>query len=483
MTREETETQGRKNLADMVMAALDPHASPQPKGKNPAGRSPGRKDLRALELAMRRRTEELLAERLHFLRREIFALTPGQVETLRSLSLPEPVAEGLESLSHAALPTGHHRVRRRLEIIGCVPEDRNWRDWWVDQSEWNYHVPEWDRNMETEPGLDELDLAVAAVLRAASEEMPTPAEVANRIRERGRWDRTRRRWEAEPELRLSRVWCALDEMARVAVRLGAPEGPRRPDLTHTPESLLQELRAAGMEVLEDMGTTGTPEEMRELPGMSRPGEIRVSAVTGLWTREGAHTGGIHPACWQAGGTTRLATDGKSEEITPEEICLVSLTAPSHPATWLVSEPEPGTDANQAALAWLNRTDPERVGRILAGKDPGPEPERKLCPAAGTCAGRCGELQRAGEREFPITRDGTHLTCRYWKFLERYGNLAPERRAAAALAELERIRQASQERAKEERRERRREAAEEPAAEETATNAPEPERAQPALFTV
>ena len=475
------ETPGMKFLLQLARAQLDPDfPEPEPPPGKPArpGRNPA--DLVQLRRMMAERLTREIRSRLRRNSLRIFRLTPEQVHTLRTLGMPEGLVELLESLDCAMLLPTAYSVNRRLELIATLPGSSpelapDWQTWWLEASEENRGIPEWDRNPEDDGAALELDRAVRLAARAAGERMPAPVDAFNHVRERGEWSSVYQRREplGKNPVRLSHVWGRLDRAANLARGLGL-----EPEPVPDPETVLESLGEAGTEVLRDMGTVGPLTELRRNLGGRDAALVEVNARDRLWWDREASQCAVRRRPWSDPRGTRLWTEPGAEpagDLSPEEWRLLGLTAPPHPG--LSTEPDHHDKLAQAA-AFVNGTTVDHARAFLAGTRDNPERENPpACPRAGECPTHCGRLHREGTRSFPLTDDGRFESCGYWRFLESCGSLEPARRAPVAQARVEEMEKLAGRKARREQ----------PAPEAATDTAPpdepatEPETAQASLF--
>ena len=370
---------------------------------------------------MNDKTNERLLHIAKDMSRNLFALTPGQWQTLEQLHIDTPASEFLSACHYRLTNHEYYAVNARLRTIRSVPEHpADWSRWWLEQSREHIAVyrPQ-DHDPKRDPVSETLNGVIARIAQAAIRSLPDVAQIAAHIGH-------------QAELRLSDVYAATGAIISLAKRLDAhQEAQERYRLN--PDTLFAQMEAAGIGCARDMGVLEHPAELRlqsHWPGIA---EVYCSRVTNIWWRRDAdkpHDILDHamPRGVFAGLKDLSPAVVGDANLSPAEQRLIALATP---------RPVDYNFGNLATLAFHYGLTPAQTQALLDGRDveiAAPPP----CPQAAHCPTTCGALQQAGKIAFPITADGDYENCRYYQFLAAHGAQEPETREMYAQQMVDRI---------------------------------------------
>ena len=456
--------QGLDYLIELIQAQLDPSQPkpPQP-GRKPADRNGQAKTIAELQGQMANALEEQIQKNFGpYSGNGIFILNAGQQNTLERLDLHPQTVRQIRSLNWLSARSIGMPVSERLKTIAALPatakgSQTDWKQWWLER--WEDRIGVWrpqDHDPQQDPVSDILNQAIRAMAQAAAPEMPSHGEVAQHLLENppGK-DRSRRK--TPLPLNLSAVWIAIQDMGKLAQRIGLTPEEQPLKMPESPEALLTELREAGFRPRQDLGTIGGIAELREILQQGGIAEIWTDGLTGQWHDQNIgqsyklcqnriHRISVRDGVVRHGENGAALSAGRTEqpEITDAELWLIHDAELEQPG--LDDRPLFSPDPDAANIGFLNQVPPQAVRDYLEGRseDPSPAPPPP-CPRAAQCVSWCGRLQQSGEYPFPLTHDGKFESCNYWRFLERYGHLPPEHRASVAEAVLTKERKERQQR--------------------------------------
>ena len=377
----------------------------------------------------------------------MFVLNGAQARTLGMLKLTGGEAEQVLSLNWLKEEPRNYAINCRLQTIATMPDapeggKPNWKRWWLENAGANIGIrrPQ-DHDPLQDPVSELLNRVISAMAEAAAPEIPSHEDIAYHLLEIGvpairnqRPDRP-----TENRLDLTQIWITGTKIRNLARRMGltrSGHAARRPE---SPEALLAELRERGIALRQDLGTIAGLEQLRQTLRAEQVENIYANARSRQWYDQKANQNYLLHYQYTDGGyqdnrDCQLILQGRENSgglRTKGEWQLMRLTVPEHPDITCHS-PDPAN-----SIGFLNRIPPQAAREYLAGRseDPNPPPPES-CPRAAECPSWCGKLQESGEHPFSLTYDGRYESCRYWQFLEKYGNLEPARRENLALAAIE-----------------------------------------------
>ena len=487
--REDPEPRGPQFILQLVMAQLDPgqEPPPMPPGKTPReGETP--REISQLHRQMAVRTAESIHRKFNEIVNRRFTLGEAQLSTLHSLDIPEEQAQRVESLNCLQMLPQNHAINKRLEVIATIPPARPgettppsstaerctfvcspggcalrfgapsgapphvrgarrhhspWKEWWLRNRNQRIGVvrPQ-DHDPEQDPISEDLNQVICAMLQKALQDQPSRVEIAQDILQEtqpreasakgGRETSAKGGRESAPSLSLTRAWAGIRNLQDLARRLGAEPRQLLAQDPISAEHLAQELRDAGITVIPDMGSIGTPWEIREaLLAAGRPAstrEINTSCAGQHWYwKEAPESSQIDPRNAIGGDGKRVR--GTTENLSPEERNLLGRTAPEHPG--ILGDLSNAPNPSAATIAFLNRMTPLGVEEIIDRGSTTPPTVPPPCPRTRECSSWCAHLQEQDLLPFPLTHDGIYQNCRYWQFLEQFGAMDPANRAPFA----------------------------------------------------
>ena len=218
------------------------HRPPPPPPDNPNLGVPFRKVLRD----MNDKTNEQVRRIARELRHWLFALTPGQWQTLEQLNIDDRASEFLSACHYRLTCHEHYAVNRRLHTISSVPEHpADWSRWWLERSREYIGVsrPQ-DHDPKQDPVSETLNGVILRITQAALPNLPDVEQIATYIGQK-------------PDLRLSAVYAATGAVISLAKRLGARrEAQERYRLS--PDTLSARMDADGIRHTKRYGNSGTP---------------------------------------------------------------------------------------------------------------------------------------------------------------------------------------------------------------------------------
>ena len=403
-------------LETAFRAAFDNRPLPPPPDTPNLG-IPFRKILRNMNDKTNEQVRRIASEMRHWL----FALTPGQWQTLEQLDIDDRASEFLSACHYRLTYHEHYAVNRRLHTISSVPEHpADWSLWWLEQSREHIGVsrPQ-DHDPKQEPVSETLNGVILRITQAALPNLPDVEQIAAYIGQ-------------NPDLWLSAVYAATGAVISLAKRLGAhQEAQERYRLS--PDTLSARMDAAGIRHTKDMGILEHPARLRQQPHWPGIAQVYCSRHLNIWwRRDDDHAHDILDHAMPPGVFAGLRDF--SHPITadagpsPAEQRLIVLTTP---------RPVEDNFGKLETLACHYGLTPAQTQALLDGKDieitvP------PLCPQAGNCPAICGRLQQTGEMAFPITAAGGYENCRYYQFLAAHGEQDPDTRAMHARRLVDRI---------------------------------------------
>lgn len=236
-------------------------------------------------------------------------------------------------------------------------------------------------------------------------------------------------------LALSHIYAAASDIHTLAFRLGLDPADTAKVLPLTdPDAIHRTLLNKGINVLRDMGTITTLEELKPLLQKEGSHQIYANGHWAIWTHKKAYqhyklSPTRHIYSFPNSETTIASNERARQELSQEELKLIRLTAPKHPLATTETIP---------TLAYLAGTTPDAAQDYLdrGALSPAP-PVRTQCPLLTSCHTQCAKLQEHHAQPFPITHDGDYHSCRYWTFLSAHTDSDPKLRAMAAALLLDR----------------------------------------------
>lgn len=353
--------------------------------------------------------------------RSLFTLSPGQWQTLEHLDIDDRASEFLSACHYRLTHHEHYAVNERLRTIRSVPEHpADWSHWWLEQSREHIAIyrPQ-DHDPKRDPVSETLNGVILRIAQAAIRNLPDVGQIAAHIKQK-------------PELRLSDVYAAAGAIISLAKRLGTHQ-EAQDHYQLNPDTLSEQLTAAGIGCTRDMGTLEHPASLRLQPHWPGIAEVYCSRVTNIWWRRDAeHPHDILDHAMPPGVFASLRDFclpiGGHAGLSPAEQRLIVLTTP---------RPVDDNFGKLRTLALHYGLTPAQTQALLDGKDSeltAPPP----CPLAVHCLSACGRLQQAAEIAFPMTDDGDYENCRYYQFLAAHGEQDPETREMYAQQTVDRI---------------------------------------------
>ena len=429
----ETTLKGLDYLAELVRAIADPDDGEPglPPGRPPrAGSIPT--DMQQLRRQMAEKLAASIRENFRGVLNAKFTLSQGQARTLSEMAIPPETLEQVMELNYLQLVIPNHAINDRLRVISSIPntpegKPPRWTEWWLEKAQDHIGVyrPQ-DHDPQRDPVSETLNSVIAAIWEAALPRSPSPATIARHLAEHGWKGNGRKR----DRIGISDVWAGIIAVRQLAGRLGVPPERRMPQLPESAEALLSELQEEGVQAARDMGTLGTPQEIRSQIDGARTRDLHVSVPGMRWYLKEANLRYLIDVIHVHGGHQNRVNDPR-EELTPAERSLMARTAPEHPGVYGIPTDSP--DLAAQAIALVNRMTPQAVQQYIDGETEDPHPEEPPpCPQAGICRSWCGTLQDTGEMPFPLTHDGSYQSCRYREFLEKFGEMTPAKREPFAL---------------------------------------------------
>ncbi len=440
MTLWKDQTQGPEFLIQLIRAHLDPgqEPPPMPPGKPPPqGTIP--REMGQLRRQMADRLSERIADKFNETMYFRFTMTEAQLQTIQTLDIPEERLQNIQSLNCLQMLPQNHAINRRLEVIAAIPPTRNgepanWKDWWLQNRDQRIGVarPQ-DHDPNRDPISEELNQVIQTITAKALQDQPSRTEIAQDILEKIQEKKAGH----QSIISLTQVWAAIRKIQKLAERMGA--GPRqvRAQDPESAEQLLKELREAGFTVLPDMGSIGTPWEIRDAllaAGHSASTWDITTSCTGrrwYWS-EAQDSNQIDPMHATSGDGKKVREPGvrePGEGISSQERALLARTAPEHPG--ILGDIGASPNPSAATIAFLNRMTPQDVVAIIDQGSTAPQSTPPRCPRTQECNSWCAHLQETGILPFPLTHDGIYRNCQYWQFLERFGNIEPAARGPHA----------------------------------------------------
>ena len=353
--------------------------------------------------------------------RSLFTLSPGQWQTLEHLDIDDRASAFLSACHYRLTCHEHYAVNQRISVISSIPEHpADWSHWWLEQSREHIGVarPQ-DHDPKQDPVSETLNGVILRIAQAAIPNLPDVEQIAAYTGHK-------------PDLRLSAVYAATGAVISLAKRLGAhQEAQERYRLN--PDTLSEQMDAAGIGHTKDMGILEHPARLRQQPHWPGIAEIYCSRVTSIWWNRNADQPhdildhAMPPGVFAGLKDFRLPIGGHAS-LSPAEQRLIVLTTP---------RPVDDNFGKLATLALHYGLTPAQTQALLDGKDSeltAPPP----CPLAVHCLSACGRLQQATEIAFPMTDDGDYENCRYYQFLAAHGEQDPETRELYAQQLVDRI---------------------------------------------
>ena len=290
MTKTTPSYPGLQYILDLILEQFDPQGTPRSKTKDSARSKPGTLSLKS---NMETETKHLVQSMMRPAVQNIFSIHPNSITTLRSLDLPSNTLDFVLSLNYLAMLKANHAINDRLKTIATLPQTPpgqnapDWTQWWFNYRDSYIGIarPQ-DHDPVKDPVSELLNTVITAMAARSQPHIPDHPAIARHLATN---PPTNSRHKPILPLTLSHIYGAASDIHTLAFRLRLDPAHAAKVLPITdPDTILSTLLNKGINVLRDMGTITTLEELKPFLQEEGSQQIYADGHWAIWTHKKAY---------------------------------------------------------------------------------------------------------------------------------------------------------------------------------------------------